>query len=285
MNFAELFPDEDFRFHMAMQRGKAEDFFQHTAGHAALMAERRRWFASEPKVYSAALPQCEPLLDEFIELARSWETAAMPDFSPPSTGGWKHTARPDNVALPVRCIGLGESWEPDFLLLKANANGVFHLLGGCVAFPSSWSLEEKVGKPMEFIHGRVPGLNSQLGQSIQSFLSKLQTNSNAWLRHNWGLSRSRELNQHPRRTLPRLDASVMLDEVWLRIERQALMNLPRSGGVLFGIRIELHPLANVKEDTVAAQRLARALRTMPGEAAAYKGLATARERLLELLGR
>ena len=94
---------------------------------------------------------------------------------------------------------------------------------------------------MEFIHGPVPGLNAQLGRSIDTFLAKL-TPGAAWLRHNWGLSRSPELNQHPSRPLPRLDDSAALADAWLRVEQQALMALPASGGVLFAIRIAMHPL-------------------------------------------
>ena len=91
------------------------------------------------------------------------------------------------------------------------------------------------------------------------------------------------MNQHPARALPRLDASVTPPEVWLRVEQQALAALPRSGGVLFGIRIAMHPLAEVKQDATATRRLAHALRTMPEPVAHYKGLSAARGRILELL--
>jgi hypothetical protein len=103
------------------------------------------------------------------------------------------------------------------------------------------------------------------------------------LRANWGLSRSPELNQHPARKLPRLDATVRPDEVWLRVEWQSLVALPANQGVLFGMRIEVLSLARVKEDSEVAEGLLRALRTMPGEMGAYKGIAAARERIVELL--
>ena len=99
----------------------------------------------------------------------------------------------------------------------------------------------------------------------------------SWLRANWGLSRSGEWNQHPLRALPRLDASTAFDEIWLRIERQALVLLPRSQGVLFGIRIETYRLAEMKKDSAEARGLARALRTMPEPMAQYKNIAAVRE--------
>jgi hypothetical protein len=79
--------------------------------------------------------------------------------------------------------------------------------------------------------------------------------------------------------LPRLDASAELTEIWLRIEHQALVALPRTRGVLFGIRIAMRPLADVKTDLPLARGLARALRTMPEEMARYKGIAAVRDKL------
>ena len=272
MNLDELFADEDYRFHMGLRRGSAADFFQRTAQNDELIEGRRRWLRSEPQTYSAFLPESAALLDECIALARDWMS-----ITPEQQAFITALGAPQE-----RGPRLGEIWEPDFLLLRANEAGQFQLVGGCVCFPSSWSLAEKIGQPMEFVHGPVPGLNAQLGRSIDAFLAKL-TPSTAWLRHNWGLSRSPELNQHPSRPLPRLDDSVTLAEVWMRVEQQALVALPARGGVLFGIRIAMHSLAEVKRDATTTERLARALRKMPTEVAAYKGLATARERLAGLL--
>jgi len=92
-----------------------------------------------------------------------------------------------------------------------------------------------------------------------------------------------ELNHHPDRGLPRLDASVQLEEFFLGVEHQALVALPKSRGILFGIRVATHPLAKVKTDPIAQVRLRRALETMPEAMAVYKGIATARERILEML--
>src|SRR5205823_30792 len=120
------------------------------------------------------------------------------------------------------------------------------------------------------------------GNQIHSFLSKLRPGI-AWLRANWGLSRSPELNQHPHRKLPRLDGDARLDEIWLRVEHQALVSLPRTQGVLFGIRIAVHPLTAIREDRPVAERFSRALKSMPEAMAQYKNIATARDRVLALL--
>ena len=264
---AEKFPDADYKFQMRFTQGQPTDWFGPTLAREELIRQRKHWLQSAPEVYAALLPEGEPLLDEVMRLA----------------GAWNGFARNDSTSPFERLRALGEFWEPDWLLLRAGADGEIRLLGGCVCFPSSWKLSEKIGQPIEFIHSVVPGLNSILGPAIHSFLARLKPGI-AWQRSNWGLSRSLELNQHPDRGLPRLDAAVRLEEASLRVEDQALVALPQSGGILFGIRIENHALADVKEDTLACGRFRRALETMPEAMAVYKGIATARGRLLELLG-
>jgi dimethylamine monooxygenase subunit A len=81
-----------------------------------------------------------------------------------------------------------------------------------------------------------------------------------------------------------LTVEATLEGTWLRVERQALVALPRSGGVCFGIRVESHPLTVVKADAVACEGLRRALETMPSAMADYKGLSVSRARLIQLLG-
>jgi hypothetical protein len=269
MTLADLFPDEDYRFQMRFERGPAGEFFRPTAQHEDLISQRRHWLQTDTENCQALLPDGIPLLGETLEFARTEGTLPSALNHQPST---------NNQQLLLGC-----TWEPDFLLLKLDAEGRMRLLGGCVCFPSSWSLAEKIGHPIETIHGVVPGLNDAIGNQIHSFLSKLRPGV-AWLRANWGLSRSPELNQHPERKLPRLDAYVGLEEVWLRVEHQALVALPRTQGVLFGIRIAVHPLAALKEDQILAERLRRLLKTMPEAMASYKGIATARDRIIALLG-
>ncbi len=274
MTLAELFPAEDYRFHFRFERVHPGDFFRPTPEHEELVRQRRGWLEAAPMRHAALLPEGLPLLEEAIELALAWGTL---------TSEFPAVFRSPDPAWE-RCLALGARWEPDFLLLKAEPFGKLRLVAGVVCFPSSWSLEDKIGHPIEIIHEVVPGLNQALGPQIRAFLGKLRPGV-AWLRGNWGLSRSAELNQHPARGLPRLDGTIRLEEVWLRVEHQALVALPRSDGVLFGIRIDLHPLSEIRAHVSIGPCLARALETMPEALASYKGLASARAALLRFLER
>jgi hypothetical protein len=257
---SDLFPKEEFAFTMKFRRGEIGAFFQNTSAAATVLAERRQWLNETPARYAEMLPDAQDLLREAISLAQSL-----------------------GVEIPEEsALGLGGAWEPDWLLLRASVDQQPRLVAGCVCFPSSWSLEEKIGHPLDFIHKPVATLNEQFASPIQQFMARLKPGV-SWERINWGLSRSPELNQHPARKLPRLDATVRLDEVWFRAEYQSLVALPGSNGVLFGIRLVIEPVAELRKNSEFADGLARALRTMPEPIARYKGLADARERIISLL--
>lgn len=260
-----LFPDEDHRFSMRLERGDPAAFYRSTTAAGRLLAERRHWLETTPEACLAVTPEAAPMLAELIELLETWQPANHPT-----------AAHHDPLA---QCRALGHRLEPDILLGGPDESGVWRLRAGCVCFPSSWALEDKIGRPIHEIHAPVPGLNREVGPQIGRFLGRLAPGV-SWQRANWGLSGSPELNQHPRLRKPRLDADVTREQVFLRIEHQSLVALPRSGGVLFGIRIEVVPIACVLSDPPAAAGLRRALRTMPAPLAGYKGLSHVLPRLL-----
>ena len=255
-----LLKDGAFEFQMGMRRG-TDAFFQNDPGNCAVLEERRGWLAREPDLYAACEPAGRPALAEALAFAR----AVNPGIAADSL------------------LSLGAAWEPDFLLLRRNDAGEFRLVVGCVCFPSHWALREKMGQPLAAIHAPVPTLNATLGAKIAAFLANLREGT-VWERWNWGLAATAELNDHPARRLPRLTAAATPGSCWFRSEHQAFRLLPETGAVLFAIRIGLTPLTEIAAHPPLALRLAGALRSMPEEIAAYKGVATARLPLAALLG-
>ena len=241
-----------FEFHLGLRRG-GDVFFRNRPENRALLAERRRWLAEEPERYAACEPEGGLPLAELLAFARKMNPGLAAD-----------SART-----------LGESWAPDFLLLRQDDAGVFRLVAGCVCFPSHWTLRGKLGHPLAAIHTPVPTLNSALGAKIDSFLANLRADT-VWERWNWGLAATPELNDHPARGLPRLTADTAPGACWFRAEHQAFRLLPETRSILFAIRIAHVPLPDIAAEPVLAARLAESLDSMPPEIAAYKGLASAR---------
>ena len=263
---AQYLAEGPYRFSMAFGRGTIAEFYGATADHERIVGERKRWLKEDPHKYLGTLAEADELVRETVEIATEHVTLGE--------------APPGDLNASELAHFLGEQWEPDFLLLKRQPEAV-RLVCGCVCFPSSWALEEKIGHPIEEIHGVVPSLNTSVGQQIQTFLERIKPGV-SWTRSNWGLSRSPEWNQHPSRKTARLDSSVALDEVFFRVEEQSLVALPKSYGILFGIRLKVFPLAGYA-GTEEGLRLVESLATMPEPIAQYKGLGSARARVIALL--
>jgi len=75
------------------------------------------------------------------------------------------------------------------------------------------------------------------------------------------------------------------DRLHLRVERQTLSRLPRTGMVLFTIRVHSTPIARAVPDGATAVRLLDALRALPPAMATYKSLPVFRDALLAWLER
>jgi dimethylamine monooxygenase subunit A len=258
-DWSRLFSSTEFRWQMGLRGGDVRSFFAPTADHAQILAERRQLLDESPGDYAMLLDAGKDLLEEtraFAVAAGAFDTAA------------DHTLE-----------SLGRSLEPDFVLLVPSANGPV-IVGGVVCFPSSWALPEKMGLTLEQTHGPVPALNPQLGERIRTALDRLAPGV-AWERENWGMARDGNRNHHPHRPRKRLDETVEPNELWLRVERQVLYRLPQTGGLLFGIRLEITPWSEFAGNGEAIAGLRRGLETMPDEIASYKGLSSSRGRILK----
>lgn len=261
MNWSELFPDADYGFTVRVRRCPPATYFHPRDPTGALLAQRQHWLDTAAHYHLACTEAARPLIQECSELLATWGIVPSPQPA--------HDGSP-----AANLAALGRQVEPDLLLLRREATAC-RLAAGCVCFPSSWSLREKLELTVDQIHGIVPGLNPAIGRPINQFLARLAPGV-AWCRDNWGLSRSGELNQDPWRQLPRLTPGLDPASVWLRIEHQALLALPKSNGVLFAIRIVTLPLADLPGVPTARHGLRRALLSMPEDVATYKGLQTIR---------
>ncbi len=236
----DILKDEDYRFRLRLIRADPADFFAPWNHTGEELADRRRWIHEFPERHLPFLPEAEPLVDEVAGFASALGLDVR-----------AADAIPDPQA---RWAALASCLEPDLALLTRHA-GTFRMVAGAVCFPSSWRPEQKLGLPLAAIHDAVPGLNAEIGSPLDAFLDRLRPGT-AWLRANWGLTASRELNQHPARELPRLSPPARLEFTVLRLEHQALLALPRTGGLLFGIRVEHLELTDLHQDPELSARLA-----------------------------
>jgi hypothetical protein len=249
MRLEELFPGGDYRHHLTLRGTAPREFFAPQDESGFVLRERIRWLDADPGRYAALQPEGGALLREFVALLPAWGIQAA-------------------GAADGSILELGRRLEPDILFLSRDDDGQFRLRGGALCFPTGWALTEKLGHTLEFIHGVVPGLNAALGPSIHRMLGGMKPGV-AYRRDNWGLAASAELNLHPARGIPPPAPPAPPESMWLRVEHQALVALPATRGIAFGIRVVLHRLDAVLRGP-AGPGLRHALATMPAEMAVYK---------------
>lgn len=167
----------------------------------------------------------------------------------------------------------GRLVQEDLCLLQQVEGTAYHLVGGSVCFPTRWRLAEKLGKSLGAIHGPVPGYTEHLSVPMDRLLHRLKVEHPVW-RLNWGLIDHPALFQptgHGQLTHnPHITVDNAGDMVWLRMERQTLRRLPRSGDVLFTIRVHVRPLHTLATHPERAAALAAAIRAMPPAMHQYK---------------
>jgi len=244
---------EGFLHKMGVRRREFSEFYAPTADGSSLRRQKAALLGHGPSEYMAMAGAGLAVFREFAEALghRAADSCGeeMPD--------WIDATR----TLSLRT-------EPDFLLLTPPD---WTLVWASVCFPSRWSLEDKLRRPLHEIHAVVPGLNAELGSKIATFFARMVPGE-GWGRANWGLSASPARNQHPQLPVPTLTAWTRAEETFVRIEDQHLLKLSRTGGIAFGIRVLNFRLSEVLRDPFVTASLQEKLRTMPPDVAAYKGL-------------
>jgi hypothetical protein len=151
---------------------------------------------------------------------------------------------------------------------------------GSVCFPTRWLLAEKIGHPLDVVHGPVPGYERDLARRVDTFIGRLASGPGVW-RRNWSIMPTNRL------CLPGYHDNLPLgtrpEEMWLRTERQTLRRLPTTGAVIFTIGIDVEPLHTVAADATNSVALAETIENLAPEFLAYKGLTGVGERIAAYL--
>lgn len=238
--------------------------------------EKTRLVAERPEAVLGALPgsaagarAARAAIERWL-LARATATHAARDAADGAGAVRVRGRPPPDPALPPLAAAALLVAE-DLVLLHRDAAG-WIVAAGCVAFPSAWSLGEKLGRPLGAVHAPVPGYaeGTQADRLITRMLDALRPGQPV-LRGNWSLHAEPVLHL-PRHTDDHAErlAATPPEALWLRRERQTLARLAATGDVLFTIHTSLEPLAALDTDTRAV--LERQLAALDPAQRAYRGL-------------
>ena len=264
------------------------------------LAEKQRLYADIPeKVFVEEDGTCDAQR-EVLDLLAAHLAASHP-----------HSHR--GAGVDVEVVGLGSATDrlpprlrdaplarasllvqEDLILMRRDERG-WRLAAGSLCFPSSWSLQEKFGKPLHQIHAPVPGFGpgTRPAELINRMFDGLQ--GQAVERFNWSMQANDAL-YHPLSNVERIDRATNRPSrfpdgdidahAFIRVERQTLRKLPVSGDILFTIRIHLDPLKVLTrhpDRATLATSFAAQLEALDLAQLDYKGLTSDRDRLVERL--
>ena len=138
-----------------------------------------------------------------------------------------------------------------------------------VCCPSRWMLSEKMGHNMLAIHEPVAKYADHVGAAVDTYFQRLTVEKPVW-RSNW------IIQDHPALFQPQIPLGPLVktpNELWIRMERQTLRRLPKTGGILFTIRGYQQPLPEyLSRSKQIAQDTRTLVERLPDDVAQYKSV-------------
>ncbi|MBN9071862.1 MAG: DUF3445 domain-containing protein [Rhizobiales bacterium] len=263
------------------------------------MREKRRLYESIPDMVFVEEPDTRAAQQEVLGLLKAHVLSRFPEHYRRGAAGMEmagglELADAEEASLPpLRAASL--LVQEDLILMRRSEAG-WRLAAGSLCFPSSWSLREKFGRPLQDIHQPVPdfGPGTRMAALIDRMFDNLKTGQPVQ-RFNWSLQARPDLyyplsdTQRSERANARPSKFADMEAVargFIRIERQTVRRMPVSGDILFTIRIYLDPLSMLlhhPEGPALAHALAGQLTELKLAQLDYKGLTADRDRLVAFL--
>ena len=164
---------------------------------------------------------------------------------------------------------------PDDLVLMEKRDGHWRVSALSLCAPTFFSAREVLGRGLADIHAPVHGFSERFLTRVVRIFDGLRPGL-ILERRNWSVVNSGEpFTPDPapiRARIPDIAAAEAGAELFVRVERQTLRRLPRTGGALFTIRVWLHPLDALAADPARLAAFAKAWSTATADFRAYKRL-------------
>lgn len=166
--------------------------------------------------------------------------------------------RPDGRTIdtgsdhPLMIVGMLA--QEDYCILLPEGGGQI-LRGAVLCFPASWTLSEKINRDMFAIHQPVDSYGEDMGKRVGRMFNMIHPERPLWRANNL-------IYSNPDLFQPRVEGEervVKTGERWVRVERQSILRLPKSGALVFGIHTFQVPLEGMEEVDISALLAAKGL--------------------------
>lgn len=217
---------------------------------AGQMAARDHLVATRRDDVIAACPGSEAAVDELYEEVLYY-LGGSAVYTWLEGGKEGVCRRPDGVEVPLDSADklgtLARLVQQDLCLLEKPEGADEHILTAAVlCFPASWTLAEKIGRPLTAIHTPVAPYDAGMAKRVQRLFDHLRDDTPLW-RQNAMIYRDPDLYH------PRTEGNRREDHDgggYLRSEKQVLLRLMETRAVVFSIHTYIVRL----EDLTPEQR-------------------------------
>lgn len=246
--------EEAGEFRIGLRPIPAEAWFE--GGENDPAARKDPLFAASPMAVWAETPASRPAQIELLEMvARALERPV-----------------PDEGRPPLLAAARGVA---DDLCLMEKEGGVWRLTALSLSAGSFFTASEVIGRSLAELHRPVTGFEARLLARVTRIFDGLRDGL-VLERRNWSVVSSPELHAPDpapmRAAIAGIDPARAAEVLQVRVERQTLRRLPRTGAVVFTIRVWIDPLTRIAADPVRLSRFAEAWRTAHPDFRAYKKL-------------
>jgi hypothetical protein len=231
-----------------IQPVEGDDWLRIDEAYGPQMALRDRLIAAQPEVVHSLLPQARPAADELYAAVLHWLGKAPGFALTPATA-----TRPDGFTVPLDpehpLLTLGRLVQEDLCLMERDGEE-YALTGGILCFPASWTLTQKLGRPLIGIHDTVPIYDADIARRVARMFDAIRPDQPLW-RMNYLTYDDFVLHQ-PRREGEKRPRPT--DHVFIRSERQCLLRLPVTKAVVFTVHTYVVDAATVTPEDLSALR-------------------------------
>ncbi|KAF8514639.1 hypothetical protein BU17DRAFT_52414 [Hysterangium stoloniferum] len=253
---------------MAHQPMHINDWIEIDKDYRWYLEQKAKVISEQGKTVVDSLPENDDACNELLETLIDWLPKRYPTlFQPldlPGGGIWNKIT--DEKLTDIRSkkgtealLEISRLVQDDFLMARERDDGHVYFVGGLVAFPGFYLLSEKINKSLKEVHEPVPYFNEKLLLSVERTLKRFKPHE-PFERTSWEIVDDRNLFFHKIATHfsgYTLPDALHPKDLFFRVDHQTFRKLPRSQGIIFGVRPILKRLEDFADSPLLPALLSR----------------------------
>ncbi|EFW20916.1 hypothetical protein D8B26_002798 [Coccidioides posadasii str. Silveira] len=182
-----------------------------------------------------------------------------------SLNGWDDSLSPLEIAARL-------SMDDMNIILK-NKEGMHYMAATASCFQIGWRADERIGETIARMHAPVPQWEKEIGYAVNKFMTRLAPEM-PMERASYFIQVSRPGQQLPEILFQpdgvvHTDLEPQAEHLIIRKERQSFTQLPKSGAVLFNVKMSLTYLPDLPLEEL--RNMVKEINSWPEDMAKYKG--------------